>query len=124
MKKIDDIELFIFYLYILKNIIEIENLDFFKKISDIFYILERDFLKFDNKFLWKNISNFSAILWEYFLDKSDFWYLEWNYKPKDILEIIDIFLEFFENNEMEKLEILDKKILEFLEKNNLLYLYN
>lgn len=125
MKIIDNKKIFIWYLYIFKNIIEINELELFKKLSDTFYIHERDYLNFDfeNKNLNKIINNIWNIIWNFYFKDNDFWYLEGNYDIKEIYEIIVDLINFLERNEWD-LEILNKKIFDFLDKNNLLYLYN
>ena len=116
-------EIILWYLNLLKNFIEINNIEFFKNLADIFYIHNRDFIdfNFDEK-IKKIMQYYISIIWEYSL-YNNFWYLEWNFYLKDLDEITTNLIKYF-SGEKTNLKSLDEKILEFLYKNDLLYLYH
>lgn len=116
-------EIILWYLNLLKNFIEINNIEFFKNLADIFYIHNRDFIDFDfDEKIKKIMQNYISIIWEYSL-YNNFWYLEWNFYLKDLDEITTNLIKYF-SGEKTNLKSLDEKILEFLDKNDLLYLYH
>lgn len=122
-----NLQTFISYLQVLKSVWEINDLEIFKKFTDIYYIYQRDFREInilkENKDFYRYIRAFDEIIWEYEIKKTEFNYFEWDFEIKDILKILNILLDLLlQDIEKVNIAIFKKEIDIFLEKYNVYYL--